>query len=132
EKSYRLNYTIELLPDKDAARVTIRLGEGAKYVSRINFRIHPERQSEFKADGELSVEGARAIWHPPAEGGTFSLLAKVSHERKDGKFDALMTRDWAIFRGDDLIPAALVRQKKSARSRARLYFRLPPGWDSGE
>lgn len=130
EKVYRLNYTIELLPEQDAARVTIRLGEGAHYVSRINFRIHPGRQSEFKADGDLSVEGQRAIWHPPAEGGTFSLLAKVSHERKGGKYDALMTKEWAIFRGDDLVPAALVRQKKHAHSRARLYVRLPAGWDS--
>ncbi|HET7842719.1 MAG TPA: hypothetical protein VFL14_01115 [Xanthomonadales bacterium] len=130
EKVYRLTYTIEPLPDQDAARVTIRLGEGAQYVSRINFRIHPERQTGIKADGELSVEGERAIWHPPATGGTFTLLAKVSHPRKGGKFDALMTHDWAIFRGDDMVPAALVRQKKGAHSRARLYFRLPPGWDS--
>jgi len=130
DKIYRLNYTIELLPAQDAARVTIRLGEGAHNVKRINFRIRPTRHSEIKADGELSVEGARAIWHPPATGGTFSLLAKVSHERKDGTYDALMARDWAIFRGDDLVPAALVRQRKGARSRARLYFRLPPGWEN--
>ena len=102
DKVYRLNYTIELLPEQDAARVTIRLGEGAHYVSRINFRIHPERQSDFKADGDLSVEGQRAIWHPPAEGGTFSLLAKVSHERKGGKYDALMTKEWARFPDDVL------------------------------
>ena len=39
-----------------------------------------------------------------------------------------MPTDWAIVRGDDLIPAISARTTAGSDSSARLYFTLPPGW----
>lgn len=125
---YDLDYIIELLPAQDQARVSVRVSRNAALVKRINFRIHPRTQSDFRGDGELRVEGARAIWMPPSTGGAFSFKVKVSHQRASGAYDARMTANWAIFRGDDLVPAAKVRAIKGAHSRAHLRFVLPPGW----
>jgi hypothetical protein len=124
---YRIDYTIELMPKTDLARVTIHVDNG-RIASRFNFKLQPSRQGDVKADGNLQLEGDRAIWSPPAAGGSFSLTAKISHQRKSGAYDARMTRDYAIFRGDDLVPSARVRSLRGATSRARLRFKLPPGW----
>lgn len=124
---YDLDYLVELQPDKDAARVTIRIGKGGK-VSRVDFALDPKRHSAVEAEGRLALEGGRAIWSPPPGGGSLSLTAKISHRRESGEYDACMTADWAIFRGDDLVPGARVRAAKGAASRAHLRFAMPAGW----
>jgi hypothetical protein len=128
EREYEVDYTIELVPAQDRAKVTIAVDDRQDVVSRFNFRIDPKVHTDFSADGELRIEGERVIWRPPARGGTLRLQSKVSHRRQKGDYDAYMDKDWAIFRGDDVIPAALVRAKKRAQSKAVLRFKLPPGW----
>ena len=39
------------------------------------------------------------IWDLPEGEAWLSFQAKVSHQKTPGKYDALMTKDWAIFRG---------------------------------
>lgn len=128
DRVFHVDYRIGLAAGRDDALVTIRLGEGARWVRRLNFKIDPMRHSEFKADGEFAVEGDRAIWIPPKDGGALTLHSKITHQRAKGDYDALITRDWAIFRGDDIVPAASARLLKHASSRARLRFELPPRW----
>lgn len=127
-KVFFVDYGIALRPGVDDAVVTIRLGKGAHHVHRLNFRIDPGRHTQLRADGELVVEGNRAIWQPPRDGGTLTLHARINHQRRKGDYDAHINRAWAIFRGDDLIPAAKARLAKGATSRAHLRFTLPPGW----
>lgn len=127
-KVFFVNYGIALTPGVDDAVVTIRIGKGAQHVRRLNFRIDPRRHTQLRADGELAIEGNRAIWQPPARGGTLTLHAKINHQRRKGDYDAHINRAWAIFRGDDVIPAAKARLAKGATSRAHLSFTLPPGW----
>lgn len=128
ERIFHVDYRIGLAAGRDDALVTIKLGEGARFVRRLNFKIDPERHTGIEADGELTLEADRAIWIPPRDGGTLTLHSKVSHQRAKGDFDALINRDWAIFRGDDIVPAARARVLKRATSRARLRFDLPAGW----
>lgn len=127
DKTYQLDYTIALQPRKDSARVTIRISDGALLKS-VDFSIDPERHSNIKADGKVRIKDDRAIWKPPKGPAKFDFTAKISSKRDNGKYDARMTEDWAIFRGDDLIPAATVKAVKGATSEARLNFRLPRGW----
>lgn len=56
----------------------------------------------------------------------------IDNERKPGRYDARMTQDWALFRGDDLVPAAKLDQKDKTDLVARLQFDLPKGWKSVE
>ncbi|MBL8273770.1 MAG: hypothetical protein JNJ74_08170 [Xanthomonadales bacterium] len=125
---FHVDYGIALTPGVDEAVVTIRIGKGAEHVRRLNFRIDPKRHTQLRADGELAIEGNRAIWQPPARGGTLTLHSKINHQRRKGDYDAHINRSWAIFRGDDVIPAAKARLAKGATSRAHLRFALPPGW----
>jgi predicted metalloprotease with PDZ domain len=54
----------------------------------------------------------------------------VNHEREPKRFDSLLTKDWAIFRGDKLVPRASVTARRSWRSRATLEFKLPAEWSA--
>lgn len=127
DRTYQLDYTIALQPKKDSARVTIRISDGA-LIKSVDFGIDPERHTNIKGDGRVRIKGDRAIWKPSKGPAKFDFSAKISNKRDDGKYDALMTEDWAIFRGDKLIPAASVKALKGANSEARLKFHLPRGW----
>lgn len=124
---YDLTYHVELIPKKDIARVTIEIPD-TSLLSELNFRIKPGIHDKIKANGKLQIKDNRAIWIPPAKKARFNLEVKLSHQRKNKSYDSLMTKDWAIFRGDDVIPAAKVTAKKGAESRAQLVFDLPRGW----
>jgi hypothetical protein len=56
--------------------------------------------------------------------------ATVLGQRDGGRFDALLTADWGIFRAEDVIPRARARTRKGAFSRTTLTFDLPAGWSA--
>lgn len=126
---FDLDYHIELLPRSDQARVQIVLGQSAEKVKELSFDFDPKRYSDFAANkGKLEKIGKQILWQPAGSGSKLSYLVKISHDRGNGAFDARMTPDWAIFRGDRVIPAIRARMSKGASSRAYLKFKLPTGW----
>ncbi|MGB5447115.1 MAG: hypothetical protein WBM99_16625, partial [Psychromonas sp.] len=127
DKTYQLDYTVALQPSQDSADVTIRISDGALLKS-LDFSVDPERYSNIKADGNIQIKDGRAIWKPENGPGEFNYTVKISSKRDNGKYDAYLTEDWAIFRGDNLIPSARVKGVKGATSEARLNFVLPEGW----
>lgn len=128
---YDLHYSIELQPEADRARITIEM-DNADLLRQLSFKIKPGIHTRIEANGKLDLSDRQALWQPPSKNARLSLYAKVSHERDDGEYDAFMSDTWAIFRGDDLIPAATVKAKKGARARATLEVKLPPGWSSAD
>lgn len=131
-RPFDLDYTIELLPKTDQARVSIVLGKSGELVSALSFPVDDKRYSAFTATGTFSNNAGRANWKPNGVGAKLSYLVKISHKRSNGSFDARMTPNWAIFRGDKIIPAIRARMKKAATSRAKVLIKLPPGWTSAE
>ncbi|GLS25678.1 hypothetical protein [Marinibactrum halimedae] len=126
---YPVHYNVILLPEKDLAKVKISI-EKSHLVKSITFRLDPDVFSHLEANGELTIKNNRAKWTLPKKNAELTLEAKLTHERDPGEFDALVTKDWAIFRGDDLIPPASVKAKKGAQSQAYLSFELPQHWPS--
>lgn len=129
--SFDLEYVVSLRQATRDALVEVRLGDGGA-VKRLRFELKPGRQSDPKADGSLVEKDGAWTWEPPARGGTLRLVAKIDHERRGNGYDAYMGRRWAVFRGDDLVPAFRARLAKGAQSRATLRFVLPPGWDNAD
>jgi hypothetical protein len=125
---YELRYDLTLKPGSDRAEIVLTLGEGAQHVRWMRFSVDPERQQGFDADGELESDGEHLTWTPPDGGGQLKYTATVSHRRAGGRFDARMTDDWALFRGDDLFPSARLRQEAGAEAEAELHVYLPQGW----
>ena len=127
---YRLRYDLTLKPEEDRAEVALTLNEGAnKNIWSMRFHIDPQRHVGFEADeGKLEVDGPYVAWTPSDKGGRLSFHVPVNNRRSPGRFDARMTDDWAIFRGDDLFPPAWSRFRVGAEADASLHVHLPQGW----
>jgi hypothetical protein len=129
DRHYGLRYDLTLNPQADRAEVALTLDKQIKgNIWSMRFHIDPARHTGFKADGKLEADGAYVTWTPPESGGRMSFQVPVSHRRENGRFDAMMTNDWAIFRGDDLFPPARTDQHDAAEADATLHVALPERW----
>jgi hypothetical protein len=127
EYPYALRYDLTLRPETGQAEVALTLGAGSEWVRWLRFSIDPKRLDGFEGDGELERDGRTVKWTPPDAGGQFRFTATIDHRRGNG-FDARMTEDWALFRGDNLFPAARLLQEAGAEADAELHVHLPEGW----
>jgi hypothetical protein len=127
---YSVLYDVGLVASEKSARVTIRLWADSKPIKWIRFEIDPNRYRAIRADGELrEVEGG-VEWHPPKEGGRFRYVFSIDHLRNGQAYDARCAKNWAIFRGEDLVPRMRIRTYEPARSESRMRLRLPEGWSA--
>lgn len=128
-KTYTASYEVELRPQSGTAHVTLTLA-GPELPSRLTFNIDPDRHSNFSGSGEIEKGADSVVWSPPLDKGTLAFDFKVDHVLKGGTSDSHMTDEWAVFRGDRLVPP--VRSLASTRLYAEttLHFTLPPGWSA--
>ena len=127
DNTYSVEYLIEIKPKREIANIEIRIKD-ASLLNELTFRLNTNMHSNVKANGRLETSANKATWVPPSKNAKFSLTAKIPHQRSSGGFDAYINSDWAIFRGDDIIPAAKIKSKPGARSISTLKFKLPRKW----
>jgi len=127
---FDLDYRVAFLPEAGVADLALRHTPGDGRVLSLALRFDPARYSQVRAEGgQLSRDGDRWTWTPdPRRASTLRWRYRIDQQRRGGGYDARITRDWVIVRGDDLFPPATARTTRGADSRARLHFDLPPGW----
>lgn len=131
-KKVDLDYHVKLLPQSDQAEVRVSLSQGSA-VRSLNFDFGRDGDySDFKADGQWQVTGSRGLWQPSADKASLTYRVRLTHARKAGVYEARMTPSWALFRGEDLVPAARLDQQDGIELVSRLMFELPAGWKSVE
>ncbi|MGY2378149.1 hypothetical protein ACW9IB_26930 [Pseudomonas sp. SDO524_S393] len=127
-----LDYHVKLLPQGEQAEVRVSLSQGSA-VRSLDFDLgHDGEYSDFKADGQWKVTGTRGLWQPGADKASLTYRVRLTQARKPGIYEARMTPAWALFRGEDLVPAARLDQQDGVELVARLVFELPAGWKSVE
>ncbi|MEM7706281.1 MAG: hypothetical protein AAF358_12050 [Pseudomonadota bacterium] len=124
---YRVDYVAEFEPSRGAAQVTIRWGDGADRLRRLELKTH-ERMSGFQTNVQSSRDGEYLVLESLRPGAELSYEVAIDSPRGDGVFDARITQHWAIWRGDDLVPAGKVRQLKDTEAEAFLTLKGPSGW----
>ncbi|MCX7555721.1 hypothetical protein OS187_02610 [Xanthomonadaceae bacterium JHOS43] len=125
---FAVDYTVAFLPEDGEAEVSIELTPGKTRVSRLVFTMPEARYSGIEGDGQVERDGQHLRWEPPRGGGTLRYRYRIDRKRNNGSYDARITRDWVIVRGDGLVPPARVTATRDARSDATLRLRLPSGW----
>lgn len=125
--TYDARYRAEIQPEAGRIHVELKL-TGEKLPSKLVLRIDPQRHLSFASTDPLVVQDNRVTWRPRGKFSRLSYDFVVNHERKPGRYDSLMTPDWALFRGDKLVPRATVTSVKGLSSRATLEFVLPQKW----
>jgi hypothetical protein len=142
-KKVDLDYHVTFIPQSDQAEVRLTLDQGSA-VRSIDFDLGSRGYfTAFKADGQWTTQSGRGasqqrgIWKPSS--GKASLIYRVQlSKRQSGaatekpRFDSRITPDWALFRGEDLVPRAHLNQQDGVRLQSRLEFELPPGWKNIE
>ncbi len=130
ETRYALDYEARILASERAARVAVRLPDHDGAVRSIRFRVDPERHLAFQGNGGLDVREGFVTWEPPARDAVLRYQFRIDHLRDAASYDARCAEQWALFRGEDLVPPVRVVTRDGATSRARLALRLPQGWSS--
>lgn len=133
-KKVDLDYHVQLLPQTGLALVSLTLADGA-VVRSLDFDLGTlGNYSEFKGEGQwqLKDNGRRGLWQPAAGKSSLTYKVQLDHRLKGGMYDSRITPNWALFRGDDLVPPARLDQQDGTELVARLTFELPSGWKSVE
>ena len=132
-KKVDLDYRVRFLPETEQAEVSLTLEDGARVIS-LAFNLGDQGvYSDFKADGQWTQDSpALGVWQPAKGKAKLTYLVRINHERAPGRFDARITKDWALLRGDDLVPAVKLRQEDHTVLVSRLQFDLPKGWKNVE
>ena len=126
--SFALEYRVAFKPEAGEASVVIATAPADGRLLRLTIPLDPKRYREVEGDGTLARDGRILTWSPPRKGGTLRYRVRVDHQRGGDGYDARMTPDWALLRGDDLVPPLQAVVSRGADARARLRFDLPEGW----
>ena len=129
--AYTTDFVVTLEPAKKRAKVDIKV-ESRGLLQQMVFKNDKAFYSNIRANGKLSVSDKEVVWDLPAEGAQLSLYVKINRTKGEGKYEAVINKDWAIFRGDNIIPAMRTTETPHAYSISRLEFVLPKGWSSVE
>src|SRR5690606_4324394 len=129
--SYQLHYSVDLIPQQNGANVQISIDNG-ELLQKIRFDNSSGIYSAIRANGKLIIKGKEVLWELPPKDGKLNYFVKLNNERSPGKFDSRITKDWALFRGDDLIPPMQTVEVPNAYAIAELQFNLPESWKSVE
>ena len=90
----------------------------------------PARYSDFKGSGNVEIKGGKVTWRPPASDAWLQYRVNLQSKRESGRFDGLVTSEWALFRADDLVPPVHLDMKDGTQSKAKLDLNLPDGWSA--
>lgn len=132
-KRVDLDYLVRFVPGDDLAEVSLTLEKG-EVVRSFDFNLGDKGYySDFETNGSWEPNGEqRGTWKPAKGKSTLSYKVRINHPRDNGKFDARMTEDWALLRGDDLVPSARLDKDDKVELVSRLQFALPKGWNGIE
>lgn len=131
DKTYGLLYHVTLLPGEESADVQIRI-ESKNLLKSLRFSAKPI-YSAINANGTLKQSDEYIEWILPSdEIAVLKYRVKLTRAKGKGRFDALVTDSWAIFRGDNLIPAVKTVEQGEAAAVATMEFVLPEGWKTIE
>jgi hypothetical protein len=123
---YDVTYRATFQPDVAQVEVEVALA-GEKLPSKIRFDADKQRYRNFRSTDPLQVGEEEVVWEPRGKQSRLRYEFIVNHKRSGG-YDSFRTRDWALFRGDKLVPNASVTAQKRLQSRATLELVLPPDW----
>ena len=114
--------------DDDCIPIKVLVRQDKHLLRQLSWRDQAY-QSDLKADGDLDRKGDE--WHGqiPKKGGELRYCMQLNHLR-GARYDSRITKNWALFRADDLLPPVASVAAVDSYSRTRLKFRLPKNWSS--
>jgi hypothetical protein len=135
KETFSIDYIVTVSKaEPGIARVRWELA-GIQEIKRFRLRFPASRFAAFQGTGTLEPDNDGLLWTPGKPYAHLSYRVQVNHARgRQLRFDSYASTDWIVTRAHDLFPRidvdCLPDTKWPPKSRARLIFRLPPGWRS--
>jgi hypothetical protein len=132
-KKVDVDFLVRFLPASQEAEVRITLAKG-ELIQRMRFYLpDPEHYFAFKAEGQWHEDGGGyATWTPASGQASLTYRVRINQREASGAYSALITADWALLRGDDLIPSVDFSPDDKFNLVSRLQVELPEGWQGVE
>ncbi len=127
-QNYTVHYTITPNRGDGSVAVQMAVDQTRGQLRELSFALANLEETDIKADGELQIDDGIVRWRPNRNGGSLFWRSHVPHRRGNGGYDALLNKDWGIFRAEDVIPRARTRTLKGASSKTSMTFELPEQW----
>jgi len=108
---------------------------GVEEVQYMRLRFPAGRFDGFAGTGTLQPIPGGLQWTPGGPYAHLTYRAQIDHVRgQHERYDSYAGTNWIVTRARDLFPRITINcqpgKEESAKSRARLIFRLPSGWHS--
>jgi hypothetical protein len=129
DRGVRLSFSVTLIAGEATANASIRVQQASSRLRQVEFRGRALRN--VQGDGTFRRQGDRLWWQPPASGGELRYRVTIDHKRPSQRgmaYDAVVTRRWALFRGEDVFPVRGWKRQRSANVRSDLLVRVPGRW----
>jgi predicted metalloprotease with PDZ domain len=120
-------YKADIHPEAGAIDVELNLS-GERLPRELVLHIDPKRHRDFRSTDPLQIGASQVTWHPQGKKSRLRYRFTVDHERGSQHYDSLLTPQWAVFRGDKMMPRTSMKARRGLEARATLEFVLPPGW----
>ncbi|MEM9742209.1 MAG: hypothetical protein AAF918_05940 [Pseudomonadota bacterium] len=127
---YAVRFEAELKPSRGVGVVALRVAQSQAALRELRIALPEPEYAFLSADGEFSRTGDEVRWQVPPRGGVLRYEHRVRHVREAGEIDAELSREGALFRGDDLFPPVRTRFIKGAQARAEVLLNVPKGWSA--
>lgn len=135
KETFSIDYTVTISAKRPPiARVRWDLS-GVEEVKGLKLRFPAERLTGFEGTGTLEPIPGGLRWVPGGPYAHLTYRVKINHVRGEHqRYDSYVAPDWIVTRARDLFPRIAIdndpRNNGAPKSRARLIFRLPRGWQS--
>ncbi|MET0535268.1 MAG: hypothetical protein ABW171_13700 [Steroidobacter sp.] len=126
---YDVTYRATFVPNAEHVEVEVNLA-GDKLPSKVRLSADTERYRNFRSTDPLQVGDKEITWQPQGKKSRLRYEFVIDHKRSSGGYDSYKTPNWALFRGDKLVPSARVTAARNLQSQATLEFVLPDGWSA--
>ncbi len=127
-RTYEMKVSIDLgSPGADCHNLRIEVAQERRLLREMNWK-KTGRHIDWVGDPMPEERDGQLVWLPAREGGWLEACVNLDHQRNGDGYDSRVSPAFALFRGDDLVPAAQTRTVVDAESRTTLTFLLPEGW----
>jgi len=135
KETFSVDYVVTVT-NRHSAVATVRWElVGIDEIRELRLHYDPKRLDHFEGSGRLEPIDGGLRWIPAGPYAHLTYHAHIDHVRgQHQRYDSYADGNWIVTRARDLFPRVAIscetREGERPSSRARLIFRLPPGWQS--
>lgn len=128
DRTYDFHVEVDFTdPGADCHPVRVKLEQDGHLLREMDWDLS-DRHTDWHGEPMPEERDGRMHWLPGPGDAWLAACVDLDHRRGDNGYDSRVTPAFALFRGDDLVPAARTRTAAGARSRTTIAFDLPADW----